>query len=48
MQDIQVVDIKYASEHFIKNTYNDAKANINATTLPTLSVTLIVIQVSVI
>ena len=31
-----VVDVKYAYKHFMQNTYNDSRANINATILPTL------------
>ena len=39
-----VVNIKYAFEHFIKNTYNDHRANINATILPTLQDPILLIR----
>ncbi len=39
-----VIDIKYAYEHFIKNTYNDARANINATILPTMKDPILLVK----
>ncbi len=30
-----VIDVKYAYNHIMKNSYNDPRANINATILPT-------------
>ena len=41
-----VVDVKYAFEHFTKNTYNDQRSSLNATLLPTLKDPLIVIKSS--
>jgi len=41
-----VVDVKYAFEHFTKNTYNDNRSSLNATLLPTLKDPLIVIKSS--
>jgi len=39
-----VIDIKYAYEHFMKNTYNDPRANINATILPTLTDPILLVK----
>ena len=41
-----VIDVKYAFEHFTKNTYNDQRSSLNATLLPTLKDPLIVIKSS--
>ena len=38
------IDVKYAFDHFLKNTYNEHRANINATILPTLQDPLLVVK----
>jgi hypothetical protein len=38
------IDVRYAFEHFLKNTYNEHRANINATILPTLHNPLLVVK----
>jgi len=39
-----VIDVKYAYNHFMKNTYNDPRANINATILPTLKDPILLVK----
>lgn len=39
-----VIDIRYAYRHFMHNTYNEARANINATLLPTLQDPILIIK----
>lgn len=39
-----VIDLKYAFNHFDKNTYNDYRSHLNGTLLPTLLDPLIVIK----
>lgn len=38
------IDVRYAFEHFLKNTYSEHRANINATILPTLIDPLLVVK----
>lgn len=39
-----VINVKYAYEHFTKNTYNDYRSNINSTILPTLTDPILLIK----
>jgi len=39
-----VIDIKYAFNHFVKNTYNEYRSNINATLLPTLTDPILIVK----
>jgi len=39
-----VVDVKYAFEHFTRNTYSEMRAHINGTLLPTLQDPILIVR----